>query len=328
MTKWIEALKVYNQDKDKWTIPRKGTAEYKKVRKIMDSMPSSKTTQKKQEGKNLLGLTQDLFSIIKTNPLVKKFVKETAPVMKKIAQEKLSTANNIVKEKKIDKLVEKLSSVANKKVYKPVNKLLQQKVGITGSGHSNQRGGFLATLAVIVAPFVIEGIINTAKGKKFFGDGIMRIGMGNNDMEDTKQVLAEMYQEELSGSGLFEDLAFAFNPSANVARLQLNKELKQMKGGDLFEDIAYAFNPSANVARLQLNKELKKMKGGNLSDSLASLNRAYKAKYGETLVQAADREQRERRKKMKGDGLGEYLNSLRGKKVEHWFDKESLDPYF
>ena len=293
MTKWIEALKVYNQNKDKWTIPRKGTSEYKKVKKIMDSMPSSKT----QKGKNLLGLTQNLVGIIKSNPLVKRFIKETAPVMKKIAQEKLSRANNIVKEKKIDKLVEKLSNVANKKIYKPVNKLLQQKVGITGSGHSIQNGGFLGTLAVIVAPFVIEGIINTAKGKKFFGDGIMRIGMGNNDMEDTKQVLAEMYQEELSGSGLFEDLA-------------------------------YAFNPSAAVARNQLNKELQNMKGGNLSDSLARLNRVYKAKYGESLGQAAEREQKERRKKLKGDGLGEYLNSLRGKKVEHWFDKESLDPYF
>jgi hypothetical protein len=46
--KWLEALKVYNKGK-KWTIPKKGTPEYNKVKMIMDSgkMPKSKKPKKK-----------------------------------------------------------------------------------------------------------------------------------------------------------------------------------------------------------------------------------------------------------------------------------------
>ena len=33
--KWIEALKVWNDGRDKYTIPKKGTPEYDEVKKIM-----------------------------------------------------------------------------------------------------------------------------------------------------------------------------------------------------------------------------------------------------------------------------------------------------
>jgi hypothetical protein len=35
MITWIEALKIFNKDRDKWLIPKKGTTEYDQVRKIM-----------------------------------------------------------------------------------------------------------------------------------------------------------------------------------------------------------------------------------------------------------------------------------------------------
>jgi hypothetical protein len=35
--KWIEALKIYNKGK-KWSVPKKGSAEYVEVKKIMDGM--------------------------------------------------------------------------------------------------------------------------------------------------------------------------------------------------------------------------------------------------------------------------------------------------
>lgn len=295
MTKWTDALKIWNKDKSNWSIPKKGTKGYQEVRAIMNNLGSSTPKQNggRQDG-GVVNLIKELGGILSKNPLVRQYVKKTAPVMKQIAQIKLSKLSKKVKEQNISPLLDVIEKEGKKRVYAPVNKLLKGQMGKGhyGKGHK-QTGGLIGTLAMIVAPFVIEGIINVAKKKPFFGDGLRQLGTG----DESSNELLEMYEEEITG-------------------------------GDLFEDIAYAFNPSANVARLQLNKELKKMKGGNLADSLASLNRAYKAKYGETLGQAADREQRERRKKMKGDGLGEYLNSLRGKKVEHWFDKESLDPYF
>jgi hypothetical protein len=33
--KWIEALKIYNQSKDMWCIPKKGTEDYNEVIAIM-----------------------------------------------------------------------------------------------------------------------------------------------------------------------------------------------------------------------------------------------------------------------------------------------------
>jgi hypothetical protein len=33
--KWIEALKVFNNNKSVWSIPRKGTKDYDEVRAIM-----------------------------------------------------------------------------------------------------------------------------------------------------------------------------------------------------------------------------------------------------------------------------------------------------
>lgn len=37
-SKWITALKEYNKDKDRYTIPKKGTDEYDQVRKMMEGM--------------------------------------------------------------------------------------------------------------------------------------------------------------------------------------------------------------------------------------------------------------------------------------------------
>ena len=66
---WLEALKIFNKNK-KWTIPKKGTPEYNKVKMIMDSgkMPKSKKPKKKGgeleevevEGGELLGSADDV----------------------------------------------------------------------------------------------------------------------------------------------------------------------------------------------------------------------------------------------------------------------------
>lgn len=38
---WIEALKKWNQGRERYCVPRKGTPEYQEVRKIMDEMKNS-----------------------------------------------------------------------------------------------------------------------------------------------------------------------------------------------------------------------------------------------------------------------------------------------
>jgi len=37
-SKWIIALKLFNKDKPRYLIPKKGTVDYDTVRKIMDDM--------------------------------------------------------------------------------------------------------------------------------------------------------------------------------------------------------------------------------------------------------------------------------------------------
>lgn len=38
MTLWLQALKLWNQTQSKWCIPKKGTAGYQEVRKIMEQL--------------------------------------------------------------------------------------------------------------------------------------------------------------------------------------------------------------------------------------------------------------------------------------------------
>ena len=40
--KWLAALKIYNKNKGRWCIPKKGTAEYAKVKDIMNEEVSLK----------------------------------------------------------------------------------------------------------------------------------------------------------------------------------------------------------------------------------------------------------------------------------------------
>jgi len=39
--KWMAALKIYNHNKGKWCIPKKGTTEYAKVKEIMNNGTAS-----------------------------------------------------------------------------------------------------------------------------------------------------------------------------------------------------------------------------------------------------------------------------------------------
>jgi hypothetical protein len=52
--KWIEALKIYNQSKNMWCIPKKGTEDYNEVIAIMKgerkSLSYITTRTKKKKG--------------------------------------------------------------------------------------------------------------------------------------------------------------------------------------------------------------------------------------------------------------------------------------
>ncbi len=46
----MEALKMWNSQREKWTIPKKGTDDYKEVRALMDGeKPKLKHTKKKDK---------------------------------------------------------------------------------------------------------------------------------------------------------------------------------------------------------------------------------------------------------------------------------------
>ena len=53
--KWMEALKMWNSQREKWTIPKKGSDDYKEVRALMDDkkpdLKQSKKTSKKKSSK-------------------------------------------------------------------------------------------------------------------------------------------------------------------------------------------------------------------------------------------------------------------------------------
>jgi hypothetical protein len=185
---WIEALKIWNADKQNWSIPKKGTAGYNEVRMIMAGSVGGEGL--KQMGGRFEALNKllrdpkldmsgyfrelhqkafrplpnqgggnfDIIELLK-HPTVEVFVKQAKPIFEKIASLKMGNLPNDLKKTRIQKELVKMNKIASMKKF--------NKKPIVGNGQ--QEGGFLATIAGIVAPFVIEGIINTAQGKPFFG---------------------------------------------------------------------------------------------------------------------------------------------------------------
>jgi len=153
-TSWIEALKIWNTDKPNWSIPKKGSAGYNEVRMIM---AGSVGEGLKQMGTGQYGGNFDIIELLK-HPTVEVFVKQARPIFEKIASLKMGNLPIDLKKTRIQKELVKMNKIASMKKF--------NKKPIVGKG---QEGGFLATIAGIVAPFVIEGIINTAQGKPFFG---------------------------------------------------------------------------------------------------------------------------------------------------------------
>ena len=43
---WIRALKIWNKDKPKYTVPKKGTKDHKEVMQISNKLKTSKTKSK------------------------------------------------------------------------------------------------------------------------------------------------------------------------------------------------------------------------------------------------------------------------------------------
>jgi len=206
---WIEALKIWNADKPNWSIPKKGSDGYNEVRMIMAGSVGEGLKQmgtgayeviqrnrelymkkkkqmdmkkKKQMGtgdgieevfnnpkygmweylkkrREQGGGNFDIIELLK-HPTVEVFVKQAQPIFEKIASLKMGKLPIDIKKTRIQKELVKMNKIASMKKF-------NKKPIVIGKGQ--QEGGFLATIAGIVAPFVIEGIINTAQGKPFFG---------------------------------------------------------------------------------------------------------------------------------------------------------------
>lgn len=175
MTKWTDALKIWNADKPSWSIPKKGTSGYYQVRQIMDGEQNVIVADKPQSGN---GIFDSIKQLTKDIPEVAVFMKDALPIFNKIADTKLSEIPEALKRKNIEKHLGALNKKAGLVKYKGLNKKLSKNPnvkkylgkGMNGSG-LEQSGGFLGIVAGILAPFVIEGIINTAKGDPFFGKG-------------------------------------------------------------------------------------------------------------------------------------------------------------
>lgn len=181
-TSWIEALKIWNADKPNWSIPKKGSAGYNEVKMIMAGSVGQGLKQMgtgkydeinkafndpKLDMRNYLrklreqrGGNFDIIELLK-HPTVEVFVKQAQPIFEKIASLKMGNLPIDLKKTRIQKELVKMNKIASMKKF-------NKKPIVVGKGHE-QNGGFLATIAGIVAPFVIEGIINTAQGKPFFG---------------------------------------------------------------------------------------------------------------------------------------------------------------
>lgn len=187
-TTWIQALKIWNADKPNWSIPKKGTDGYNEVRMIMAGSVGEGLKQMgtgKYDAINKLlrdpkldmsgyfrelhqkafrplpnqgGGNFDIIELLK-HPTVEVFVKQAKPIFEKIASLKMGKLPIDIKKTRIQKELVKMNKIASMKKF-------NKKPIVIGKG---QEGGFLATIAGIVAPFVIEGIINTAQGKPFFG---------------------------------------------------------------------------------------------------------------------------------------------------------------
>jgi hypothetical protein len=175
MTKWTDALKIWNADKPSWSIPKKGTAGYYQVRQIMDGEQNVIVADKAQSGN---GIFDSIKQLTKDIPEVAVFMKDALPIFNKIADTKLSEIPEALKRKNIEKHLGALNKKAGLVKYKGLNKKLSKNPNVkkylgksmNGAG-MEQSGGFLGVVAGVLAPFVIEGIINTAKGDPFFGKG-------------------------------------------------------------------------------------------------------------------------------------------------------------
>ena len=182
MTKWTDALKIWNADKPSWSIPKKGTAGYNQVKKIMNSQQnvivSNMYTEDKPQSGN--GIFDSIKQLTKDIPEVAVFMKDALPIFNKIADTKLSEIPEALKRKYIEKHLGALNKKAGLVKYKGLNKKLSKNPNVkkylgksmNGAG-MEQSGGFLGVIAGVLAPFIIEGIINTAKGDPFFGKGMV-----------------------------------------------------------------------------------------------------------------------------------------------------------
>lgn len=59
MNSWLQALKLFNQGKPKYTVPKKGSAEYKKVKDIQKKIDKQKGGASISQTRNMRGTVVD-----------------------------------------------------------------------------------------------------------------------------------------------------------------------------------------------------------------------------------------------------------------------------
>ena len=90
--KWIEALKEWNKTQPKWSIPKKGTAGYMAVKKILAGesvakAPTKKPAKKTKPAKNSKPVKKSKPAPIET---FEELFEEVAPVKRKVGRPRKS----------------------------------------------------------------------------------------------------------------------------------------------------------------------------------------------------------------------------------------------
>ena len=115
--KYIEALKKYNEGKTKWCMPRKGSIDYVKIKKLIDTnySPGTKTPLKSKSVSNI--------SI--KNQIYKSLSKESKTIIDKISKKpNLKKSSNLyITDKRVQKIQRFFKKYAIKDKYSLNNRV-------------------------------------------------------------------------------------------------------------------------------------------------------------------------------------------------------------
>ena len=94
--KYIDALKKYNEGKDKWCTPRKGSEDYLKIRKIMKEIASAASASpKKTESASAKKVSSIIIASAKKTSSKTKFYKNAIIIQRFLKNKLILTKNNL-----------------------------------------------------------------------------------------------------------------------------------------------------------------------------------------------------------------------------------------